>query len=111
MKQLEPQVQSKGFVFEIIERTEFAAIQSQKCTVSGKLVAFEVFRIGKNEEREISGVKIAASESRPGNEAFGTSAWCYSVSGTTEAAALERAMKHYREFCQQIENKLQTNNL
>ena len=107
MKQLETQVKSKGFVFEILERTEFAAIQSQKCQDSGRLVAYEVFRINKNEERQISGVKIAASESRPSNEQFGTSAWCYSLSGTTQEQAYARAMQAYRELCARIEKQME----
>lgn len=101
MKQLETQVQSKGFVFQIIERSEFNVIQSQKDQQSGVLLAYEVFRINKNAERAIAGVTIAAAEARPGNEQFGSTAWCYSLSGSTEESALAKAKAKFAELEQQ----------
>lgn len=106
MKQLEPIIKSKGFTYEILERSEFNAIQSQKCNDSGQLVAYEVFRINKNQERVISGVTIAASEGRPSDEQFGTSAWCYAVFSTDGTSALAKAKAKFQELEQKQSDKL-----
>lgn len=101
MKQLETQVRKQGFTYELVERTEFTALYSQKCQESGMLVAFEVFRINKNPERVIAGVTIPASESLPSNEQFGTSAYCYSLSGGSLHSALTKAKAKFAELEQQ----------
>jgi hypothetical protein len=76
-----------GFDYQLVDRKEDVCIYSQ--SDEGKLIAFEVFKVNKNPDREIFGKHYEASESVPPTTQWGTNAFTVH---TIEQALLRQEM-------------------
>jgi hypothetical protein len=85
-----------GFDFRQVTRAGNVAIYEQ--SDEGKFIAFEVFEIRQQGEREFNGTKIEAMERCPSNEEWGTNAF----SVRTKEAAIKRA----NEIIQRIRERV-----
>ena len=75
MKQLESNYKKYGYNFRQIEREGDIAIYEQSDPETGKVYAFEIFIIQKNEASEIFGNSVEARESVPSTEKWGKEAF------------------------------------
>lgn len=73
MKQLPEQFRKNTYNYIQVWRDEDYAIYRQED--AGKFVAYEVFKINKNKEREIAGQVFPPSETVPPDTQWGTNAW------------------------------------
>ena len=74
IKELAKTFSRKGVAYAHVETGE--AYMIYRCELAGSYW-FEVFQRRINEDRQIAGVDIPASEAFPSDEAFGKWAWCY----------------------------------
>ena len=89
MKPLAKTFSKNGFTYEEVIRQGDIAIYKQRLRPGAGELAFEVFRVNKNEERKMGGAVIPAAESGPSNEQFGASAWSYPELGRAKAKFAE----------------------
>jgi hypothetical protein len=89
MKTLATVFRKQGFDYTQLRRTGDIAVYEQ--SQDGKLIAYEVFEVQKNEAREIAGVLIPASESVPGNNSWGKTA--YTVWDSSEVPRFEAILQ------------------
>lgn len=75
MKPLEKKYNKNGFAYELVDRQGDVAIYSQTLPETGKIIAYEVFEVMKNKEREIAGKIIGAGESVPNIKQWGAYAF------------------------------------
>lgn len=73
MKPLAKEFRKNTYDYFQVWRDDTYAIYRQMD--ASKIVAYEVFKINRNEEREMMGNLIAASESVPPTTQWGTNAW------------------------------------
>jgi hypothetical protein len=73
MKKLELEYKKNGFTYQQVFRDDVTAIYSQSDEEG--VIAYEVFKINKNEEREIFGKVFPASESVPPTTQWGNNAY------------------------------------
>lgn len=98
MKPLELKFRKNGFDYEQVYREGDIAIYKQ---TQGSGTWFEVFTVQKNAARIIAGVVIAASESMPGNEAWGQKGWTYRDFPAAMSKATELRETRDRRFLSQ----------
>lgn len=98
MKTLELKFRKNGFDYEQVYRTGDIAVYRQS---QGKGVWFETFVVQKNPVRIIAGITIAASESMPGNEAWGRKGWTYGQESEAMAKCEELRLLAERRFLSQ----------
>lgn len=69
-------VRKNGFVYQLLDRTEYSAIYEQIDPVhNNKVVGYEVFKILIQNERKFEGKIFPSRERFPSNEDFGKTAW------------------------------------
>jgi len=98
MKKLEEKIKKYGNVLTQVKRSENNAIFALVCGDTERLLGYEVFRIQKNKAFEIQGNIMAASESIPSSEQFGSTAWYYSIFSDNPEGALSRAIAKFEEL-------------
>ena len=98
MKQLPQTLTRKKFIYEQIQRSDKAALYSQK--EGDKILAYEVFKVRKLNSYVLAGITFEESEAFPHDEAFGLWAWSIPV-----FSDLERVLKR----AEGIYTKLNTN--
>lgn len=98
MKQLPQTLVRKKFIYEQVQRSDKAALYSQK--EGDRILAYEVFKVRKLNSYVLAGITFEESEAFPHDEAFGLWAWSISV-----FSDLERALKRAED----IYTKLNTN--
>jgi hypothetical protein len=84
-----------GFDYQLIDRKEDVCIYAQ--SDEGKLIAFEVFKVNQNPDREMFGKAYEASESVPPTTQWGSNAFTVH---TIEQALLKQAViiNHIKEL-------------
>lgn len=100
MKTLPLLLVRKKFLYEQVERSNKAAIYSQK-NEKGTLLAYEVFKVKKLNSYTLAGITFEESEPFPHDEAFGLWAWCVSVFNDPKSS-LDRAQLLYKDLNTQV---------
>jgi hypothetical protein len=77
MKYLEEKIRKNGFDYLLIKKGEKAYIYKQWDDEVDFTVAYEVFKIKIDKEKEVFGDIMPEREVFPGNEDFGKWAWTY----------------------------------
>lgn len=72
-RKLKERFNRRGFDYRLVKRSEHIAMFEQ--WADGRLHAYEVFRIQRNDARVIGGKAVAASESPPSDEMWGKRGW------------------------------------
>lgn len=91
-----PQEQKKnGLLYTLVKKGVKAAIYKVTSPETGLVVAYETIKLKITPAREVFGVPYPAFETFPGNEAFGTWAWCFGCGGD-ETIGLESAEKRFQ---------------
>ena len=95
MKLLAQQYIKKKIIFDLVERSDKAAIYCQN--YNGEVLAYEVFKIKQALPHTISGIEFPAMELFPSDESFGVWAWSYGNYGDL-SKALVRAQNKYAQL-------------
>lgn len=93
LKQLPLELKKNGMLYTLFKKGLRAAIY--RVTADGEFVAYEVTKIRITPAKEVFGVPYPDVETFPGNEVFGSWAWCCGLCGGSEEAALARATNKY----------------
>lgn len=91
-----PQEQKKnGLLYTLVKKGVKAAIYKVTSPDTGRVVAYETFKIKITPARAVFGVDYPAFETFPGNEVFGTWAWCFGCPGD-ESIGRDAAEKRFQ---------------
>jgi len=93
MKSLPIEKSKNGCYYQLLKRSEKVAIYEQRYAHFGMIIGYEVFIIRIRQAAEFHGIQFEASESFPGDEAFGSTAWTFSTETIAE--------KKYQELISQ----------
>lgn len=103
MKKLDKEITKKVYSFRQLWRNNTHAIYEQVCKSRDVVVAYEIFKIGIQQEREFNGKRFEHMEKYPSPSQFGKTAW--SVDSFSKAKLFIRELSFYGKVLKSDQRK------